>query len=211
MPSDPVRIFYGLMDFTFLQHDSTGMERRLNPFVPSPLDVVVRALGEVGLERESVLVDLGSGDGRVPISANRVFGARAVGVEVNPRLVSYSRRIRDSLGLKGVEFVCVDARSVDLRGVDVVFAYLTSEALEVLKPVLLTAGEGATVVTHDYPIRGWRPGEVLSFHSSETQRRHMFYVYRLRDVLAGLRTPPMPASRPGIRLSEVVARVSEHI
>ncbi len=109
------------------------MERRLNPFVPSPLDVVVKALGEVGLERESVLVDLGSGDGRVPISANRVFGARAVGVELNPELVSYSRRIRDSMDLKGVEFVCADARSVDLRGADLVFAYLTSEALEVLK------------------------------------------------------------------------------
>ncbi len=194
-----------------MQHDPTGMERRLNPFVPSPLDVVVRALGEVGLGRESVLVDLGSGDGRVPISAGRVFGARAVGVEVNPRLVSYSRRVRDSLGLKGVEFVCADARSVDLRGADFVFAYLTSEALEVLKPVLLTAGEGATVVTHDYPIRGWRPSEVLSVRSSETQRRHAFYVYRLRDVLADRRTPPMPASRPGLRIPEVVTRVSEHI
>ncbi len=180
------------------------MGRRLNPFVPSPLDVVVRALGEVGLGRESVLVDLGSGDGRVPISARRVFGARAVGVEVNPRLVSYSRRVRDSLGLKGVEFVCADARSVDLRGVDVVFAYLTSEALEVLKPVLLTAGEGATVVTHDYPIRGWRPSEVLSLRSSETQRLHAFYVYRLRDVLADLPGSQEPVSSQGIRVSRLV-------
>ena len=86
------------------------MERRLNPFVPSPLDVVVRALGEVGLGRESVLVDLGSGDGRVPISANLVFRARAVGVELNPELVSYSRRVRDSVSLEGVEFVRADAR-----------------------------------------------------------------------------------------------------
>ncbi len=180
------------------------MERRLNPFVPTPMDVVVKALSEVGLRGESVLVDLGSGDGRVPISAARVFGARAVGVEVNPRLVSYSRRVRDSLGLRGVEFVCADARSVDLRGTDVVFAYLTSEALEVLKPVLLSAGEGATVVTHDYPVRGWRPSEVLSVRSSETQRLHTFYVYRLRDVLAGRRTPSTPVSREGLRVSELV-------
>ncbi len=180
------------------------MERRLNPFVPSPTDAVVRALGEVGLEREMVLADLGSGDGRVPMAANRVFGALAVGVEVDPELVSHSRRRRDSLGLKGVEFVRADVRSVDLRGADLVFAYLTSEALEVLKPVLLTAGKGATVVTHDYPIRGWRASEVLSVRSSETQRRHAFYVYRLRDVLAGLRAPPIPVSRSGLRVSDLV-------
>jgi len=180
------------------------MERRLNPFVPSPLDVVVRALGEVGLEGESVLVDLGSGDGRVPTSANRVFGARAVGVELNPELVSYSRRVRDSMGLKGVEFVCADARSVDLSGADLVFAYLTSEALEVLKPVLLTAGEGATVLTHDYPIRGWRPSEVVGFRSSETQRLHTFYVYRLRDVIAERRTSSRPISCAGLRVTELV-------
>ena len=127
-----------------------------------------------------------------------------MGVEVNPRLVSYSRRLRDSLGLKGVEFVCADARSVDLRGADVVFAYLTSEALEVLKPVLLTAGEGATVVTHDYPIRGWRPSEVLSFQSSETQRRHTFYVYRLRELLADRLRSRESVSSPGLEVSKLV-------
>jgi hypothetical protein len=93
---------------------------------------------------------------------------------------------------------------VDLRGADLVFAYLTSEALEVLKPVLLTAGEGATVVTHDYPIRGWRPSEVMGFRSSETKRLHTFYVYRLRDVLAERRTSSRPISRPGLRVTELV-------
>jgi hypothetical protein len=108
------------------------------------------------------------------------------------------------MGLKGVEFVCADARSVDLRGADLVFAYLTSEALEVQKPVLLTAGEGATVLIHDYPIRGWRPSEVVSFRSSEAQRVHAFYVYRLRDVLAERRTSSRPISCAGLRVTELV-------
>jgi hypothetical protein len=93
---------------------------------------------------------------------------------------------------------------VDLRGADLVFAYLTSEALEVLKPVLLTAGEGATVLTHDYPIRGWRLSEVMGFRSSETQRIHTFYVYQLRDVLAERRTSSRPISCAGLRVTELV-------
>ena len=180
------------------------MGRRLNPFVPSPLDVVVKALGEAGLERDRVLVDLGSGDGRVPIAAARHFGARAVGVEVNGRLVEHSLRISRSMGLRNVAFVEGDARYVDLNGVDFVYAYLTTEALEALKPALLTAGRDAVVITHGYKIRGWTPREVLRIWSDTSYRYHTFYVYRVGDVKRSPEERSGPSGIRALRIEEFV-------
>ena len=59
-------------------------------------------------------------------------------------------------------------------------------------------------MTHDYPIRGWKPSEVVGFRSSETQRHHTYYVYRLRDVLAERRTSSRPISYAGLRVTELV-------
>lgn len=162
------------------------MGRKINPFVPSPVDVVIKALGEAGLDRDKVLVDLGSGDGRVPIAAARHFGARALGVEVDRKLVERSLRVSRSMGLRNVAFVEGDARYVDLSGVDFVYTYLTTDALEVLKPTLLTAGRGAIVIAHDYGIRGWRPREVIRVWSDSTYRHHTFYIYRVGDVRRSL-------------------------
>ncbi|MCS7094438.1 MAG: class I SAM-dependent methyltransferase [Thaumarchaeota archaeon] len=159
------------------------MGRRLNPFVPSPVDVIVRALQEAGLESESLMVDLGSGDGRASIIAAKEFGAKSAGIEIDELLVQYAERRRRAQGLRGVRFVRADARFVDLKSVDVVFAYLTTDALEAVKPSLLSADDETLVITHDYPIRGWVPTEVLRTWSDTTARHHVFYLYRLRDAV----------------------------
>ncbi|MDW8041888.1 MAG: class I SAM-dependent methyltransferase [Nitrososphaerota archaeon] len=159
------------------------MGRRLNPFVPSPRDVLNRAFEEAGIVPGSLMVDLGSGDGRAPMIAAKEFGAKAVGFEINDALVHYAEQSRRRLRLNDVRYVKADIRHVDLRSVDVVFAYLTSDALEAIKPVLMTADEETLVMTHDYPIPGWEPSEVLRLRSDTTARTHLFYLYRIRDVV----------------------------
>lgn len=151
--------------------------------MPSPRDVLVRALSEAGVWPDSSLVDLGSGDGRVPMLAAKEFRAKAVGVEIDGVLVEHAERTRRALGLRGARFVEADARSVDLSSVNFVFTYLTTDALEAIKPALLTADKDALVIAHGYPVKGWTPTEVLRIWSSSTGKHHVFYLYRIEDAL----------------------------
>lgn len=178
--------------------------------MPSPRDVLVRALSEAGVGPDSFVIDLGSGDGRVPMLAAKEFGARAVGVEIDGALVEHAERTRKASGLKGVRFVRADARRVDLGSVDFVFTYLTTDALEAIKPALLTADEEAVVIAHDYPVKGWTPAEVLRLWSSSTGRHHVFYLYRVGEVLRA-QVPSgsssgavMGSVRPGLRIRSLL-------
>ena len=158
----------------------TRRGRRLDPFVPSPMDVVEEMIEFASPREGAVLVDLGSGDGRIPIVAARLAGCRAFGVEINPRLVEIARGKRDrELGREAgrVEFLNVDASTLDLSSADVITTYLTSRALSSLSHVLATARPDAVIITHDYQIRGWRPVEVLEKRSSFDGKVHVLYKY----------------------------------
>ncbi|MEM1972941.1 MAG: class I SAM-dependent methyltransferase, partial [Nitrososphaerota archaeon] len=143
---------------------------RLDPFVPTGWDIVGKMIDFADVEESSVVVDLGSGDGRLAIESNRSYGARSIGVELNPILVDISNRKTRLLGLEGVSFLNADIRMISLEGVTHVTAYLTSEALKRIEHVLLTAPQEAIIVTHNYPIPGWRPVETLDTWSSSDAR-----------------------------------------
>ncbi len=154
-----------------------GRRQRLDPFVPTPRDIVGRILDFAEIGEEAVLVDLGSGDGRIVIEAARRGSARAIGVEIDPALVEYSLETVRRLRLQTATFINDDVRSVDLTGATHVTAYLTSKALKAVEPVLLRARGDAIVVTHDYPIPGWKPLETLTTWSGSDGRRHTLYKY----------------------------------
>lgn len=107
------------------------------PFVPTREEIVERALTEIHLEPTDVLCDLGSGDGRFVMSAAR-RGARAVGVELDPKLVEISRRKAESAGgLRDlVEFRVGDLQTIDITPFTVVVAFLFPEVIVRLRPRL---------------------------------------------------------------------------
>jgi len=154
-----------------------GRRQRLDPFVPTPRDIVGRILDFAEIDEGAVLVDLGSGDGRIVVEAARRGSARAIGVEIDPALVEYSLETVRRLRLRTATFTNDDIRRVDLTGATHVTAYLTSKALRAIEPVLLKARRDAIVVTHDYPILGWAPVETLTTWSSSDGRRHTLYKY----------------------------------
>ena len=145
-------------------------------FVPTPHDVVDQMIASAALTADSVLYDLGSGDGRIVIAAARKHGCRAVGYEIDPRLVAESREQVRAQGFDHlVRIEHADLFTADLRGADVVAVYLPSELLERLRPQLDQLKPGARIVSHQFTIPGVGLGTSLGVVSTEDGDRHRVY------------------------------------
>lgn len=131
------------------------------PYIPTPQPVVDAMLDLGEIQDGDVLYDLGSGDGRIPITAAKEYGIRAVGIEIDPRLVSVSNANARAAGVEDmVEFVQADLFSADLRDASVVTLYLNEALNERLQPKLQEElKSGARVVSHSYQMGDWVPDE----------------------------------------------------
>lgn len=151
--------------------------KSLAPYVPSPPPIVEKMLEAARVQPNEVVFDLGSGDGRVIVTAAKKFKAQSIGVEISPKLVkSANDRIRD----EGLEDRCKviqgDLREVDLSSADVVILYLLTSSNELLRPNLeKTLKPGARVVSHDFEIREWNPTRVVQAEAHG--RVHSIFVY----------------------------------
>ena len=152
---------------------------QLAPFVPSPQNVVERMLQAARVKAGEVVYDLGSGDGRVLITAAQSFGAKAVGIELSPKEVQTSQERIKALKLDDkIRVIEGDLLKVDLSEADVVTIYLLTKSNEMLRPNLEKyLKPGARVVSHDYEIRGWVANRV---EEAEAHKRiHRLYVYEM--------------------------------
>lgn len=153
--------------------------RSLAPYVPSPQNVVEQMLIVSGLKPGETLYDLGSGDGRIVITAARSFGAKAVGVEISEKLVrTANENIRQAGLTASAKIIQGSLLDVDLSDADVVTLYLLTSSNDQLKPNLEKyLKPGARVVSHDFQIRGWKPVRVERVLAHN--REHTIYVYRM--------------------------------
>jgi SAM-dependent methyltransferase len=120
-----------------------------------------------------VVVDLGSGDGRISIAAAKDFGARAYGYEYNPDMVDYSKREAEKAGVSGkVEFRKADIFDTDFSHATVITMYLLPHLNVKLRPILLNMRPGIRVVSHQFDMGDWKPDEV----SEVTGRRINFWL-----------------------------------
>lgn len=129
------------------------------PFVPTPMNAVVEMLELAGVSAGDTVYDLGSGDGRLPIAAARLHGARGVGVELDSALVTESRDRARQRGVGDrVRIIRGDLFETDLTGASVVTLYLFPEVNERLRPRLLRQLDpGDRVVAHDFAMGEWEP------------------------------------------------------
>ena len=130
-------------------------------YVPTPEPVVAAMLEMAEVGEGDVLYDLGSGDGRIPIAAAKQFGVRAVGIEIDPRLIEIARDNAKEAGVSHlVEFREADLFATDFSDADVVTLYLGDTLNLRLRPRLLDQLEpGARVVSHDFAMGDWPPEE----------------------------------------------------
>ena len=114
-------------------------------------------LARVG--RGDVLYDLGSGDGRIPIAAAKRYGIRAVGIELDARLVEVARANAERAGVaQRVEFRHADALKADIAEASVVTLFLFRELNLKLRPKLRSElRPGARVVSHRFDMGDWTP------------------------------------------------------
>ena len=156
-----------------------GAAENLAPYIPTPQIIVERMLEAGRVKPGDMVYDLGSGDGRVVITAAQKFGARAVGVEILPDLCQKANDRIKSLGLEDrVRMIEGSALRVDLSPADVVTMFLLTSSNERLKPNLekyLRAG--SRVVSNQFPIKGWKPVETVKAKAGSME--HTIYVYEI--------------------------------
>lgn len=129
------------------------------PFITTPSDVVERMLRLAGAGPSDLVVDLGSGDGRIVIDAARKFGARGLGIELDERLVAESRiRVRDAKLADRVSIVHGDVLRVDFSQASIVTVYLLPFLINRLQSRFLDElAPGTRVVSHAFQMTGWKP------------------------------------------------------
>jgi SAM-dependent methyltransferase len=148
------------------------------PFVPTPQDIVEKMLDLAKVTPDDVVYDLGSGDGRIVITAAQKYGAHAVGVEINPELYRQSSARIKELGLDDkARIMCEDMFDVSLKHATVVTLYLLTSSNEKMRPKLeRELHSGTRVVCHDFHIPGWDPEQVVDV-TSKNDIPHKIYLY----------------------------------
>ena len=129
------------------------------PFVPTREPVVMKMLEMAKVTKNDVVYDLGSGDGRIVIAAAKRFGARGVGIEIDPKLVrDATRRAREAGVADRVKFIEGDIFEADIRPATVVTMYLLPDVNLRLRPKLLAdLKPGTRIVSHNYDLGDWAP------------------------------------------------------
>lgn len=143
------------------------------PFITTPDRVTLAMLQLAGVGPGDVLVDLGSGDGRIVITAALRFGARGLGVDLVPDLVARSQASAAQAGVADrASFRVQDLFETDLGGFSVVTMYLLPEVNLRLRPRLLALPAGTRIVSHDWDMGDWAPDRTLTLAVPEKAIGH---------------------------------------
>jgi hypothetical protein len=136
-----------------------AQEGKIVPYVPTPQEVVERMLELAQVKKGDVVYDLGSGDGRIVITAAQKYGVRAIGFEIDPVRIKESQENIVKAGVGNlVEIRQQDIRTVDLSPASVLTMYLLPEVNLMIRPnIWKQMKPGSRVVSHDFDMGDWKP------------------------------------------------------
>jgi len=128
-------------------------------YVPTPYEVVDEMLRLANVKKGDVLYDLGSGDGRIPVTAAKKFGVRAVGIDIDPQRIKEATENAKKHGVgKLVTFKQEDLFKTDFKDATVVTLYLLPDLNVKLRPRLLNELKpGTRIVSHQFDMGTWKP------------------------------------------------------
>ena len=151
---------------------------QLAPYVPTGHDVVERMLSLAGVTKNDFVVDLGCGDGRIPIWAAKKYGARGLGVDIDPVRIAEAKANAKKDGVEHlVEFRLQDALKTDVSNATVVTTFLLSASNLRLRPILTKQLKpGARVVTNTFSMGDWNAEKTDTFVDA-TGRTRTVYLY----------------------------------
>jgi precorrin-6B methylase 2 len=173
-------VFTIVLGATFASSSSvaqqTATASSLAPYVPTPQDVVNRMLALAAVTKDDVVYDLGCGDGRIVITAAKQFGARGVGVDIDPQRIKESEANAKAAGVDQlVSFKLQDAMTVDVSPATVVTLYLLSASNLKLRPILTKQlRPGARIVSHAFTMGDWPPAKTDEFTDGNGSMRTLY-------------------------------------
>lgn len=180
------------------------------PYVPSPQSVVADMLKIADIGPKDFVIDLGSGDGRIVLTAAKVFGASGFGVEIKDHLVKEANEAARIQGVADrVKFITADLFKTDISKATVLTMYLLPNTVNMLKDKLLAElRPGTKILSHDYPLSGWIPERYVQMDLEDKiaisgVTTTLIYLYMVPAKVASAYTAAMPAalSKEPVRLS----------
>jgi cyclopropane fatty-acyl-phospholipid synthase-like methyltransferase len=133
-------------------------------FVPTPQEVVDAMLEVAKVTKNDVVYDLGSGDGRIPVTAAKKYGARAIGIDIDPQRIKEANANAESAGVTDkVKFLNQDLFTTDISDASVVTLYLLPSLNVKLMPKLKAELKpGTRIVSHAFDMGDWKPEQTLN-------------------------------------------------
>ena len=188
------------------------------PYVPTPQYIVDRMLRMASVTAKDYVIDLGSGDGRIVITAAKTFGARGMGVDISEKLValavtnSHKERVADK-----VRFVRQDAFKTEISAASVLTLYLLPKFVLDLRPKMLAELKpGSRIVSHDYSLGDWESDNRVTFDTPEkevingsSQTTLFYYVVPAR--VAGTWQISLPEALPERSVSIVLSQSYQNV
>lgn len=132
-------------------------------FVPTPQEVVEDMLRLANVQKGDVLYDLGSGDGRIPITAAKKYGIRAIGIDIDPERIREANANAKKAGVTHlVQFKQEDLFKTSFSDATVVTLYLLPDLNVKLRPRLWNELKpGTRIVSHQFEMGSWKPEKKL--------------------------------------------------
>ena len=175
-------LFVGLVVSPVLSYPQTSTKKpdapNLAPYVPTPQDVVERMLALANVQKNDYVIDLGCGDGRIPVTAAKKYGARALGVDIDPVRIEEANANAKAAGVQNlVTFKLQNALTTDVSTATVVTTYLLSASNLRLRPILTKQLKpGSRIVAHSFSFGDWKPEKTDTF-VDEAGRSRVLYLY----------------------------------
>jgi hypothetical protein len=183
------------------------------PYVQTPQVVVDKMLELAKVSSKDYLIDLGSGDGRMIITAAKRYGARGFGVDLNKSLVTLANRNAAKMGVANrAVFYERDLHETDITQADVLTIYLLPEVNLMVRPRILDLKPGTRLVSHDYGFGEWQPDVEFTMDAPgkpvgrDQKSKVMFWVVPTR--VAGKWVWQGPAGSYELQLEQVFQKLT---
>jgi len=153
------------------------------PYVPSTIPVVTKMLELASVTKDDLVYDMGCGDGRILIMAAKKYGARGVGVDLDPMRIAEAKKNAEQEGVSHLlEFRAEDGTKTDISKATVVTLYMFKWFNNAIRPKLQKLQPGSRVVAHDFDIDEWKPTSTVYLDSEKNghegiERPHTLFLW----------------------------------
>ena len=153
------------------------------PYVPSTIPIVTKMLELASVTKDDLVYDMGCGDGRILIMAAKKYGARGVGIDLDPERIAEARKNAEQEGVSHLlEFRAEDGTKTDISKATVVTLYMFKWFNNAIRPKLQKLQPGSRVVAHDFDIDEWKPTSTIYLDSEKNghegiERPHTLFLW----------------------------------